>query len=313
MIPSIPPPEVPADRKPGTPRKRRLVISLAQPGGDKRWMDSVDFDQQVQWKVGEFVREDADRVLIVGVPSWPEPQADKVWAERLAECKRWWISVKGTAKSSAVVWISRRMDLTTLALCQDLDLPMYAGGVSGPGEEMGDCVWLCNWAPEKHFCGNIFCGQEIPADVRYKQCLGCKQVRFCERRDCAKLGMALHRPCCSEDPEMESKSYFLDQFYCVEGADDFASLEEYDMRIFGEEYFEAFCPMLSPDPDTELQQHQQQQQAAKKKPRSRKKPSRSKAAIAERAAAKAAALAALQQQQSPPPTPLLAPTPEPSF
>ena len=231
--------------QPQQQKRKRLIESIDQDGS---CISEAEFDEETRSQLMAYLRTEPQSIACVNsteltsVDSSDEEEEDNkdrvidrgTRMERLIrEHKRIYLECK--AEGKPVVWIVSRMDLFVLALCQDLDLPLYMGGRQGPSSAtVGDCVWLYNWAREKAFCGNVLCGEPIVPTVRHSVCVRCKQVRYCTRTSCSALGAMIHEECCSGSPDEPSQSYFMYQFATVEGEPLPIPLEEYAQMVLAD-------------------------------------------------------------------------------
>lgn len=235
-------------------KRKRLIESIDQ---DSCCISEAEFDEETRSRLMAYLRTEPQSIACVNsadliASSLEEDSDTSVEIDRgtklerlIREHKRIYLQCKAEGKN--VVWIVNRMDLFVLALCQDLDLPLYMGGRQGPSSAtVGDCVWLYNWAREKAFCGNVLCGEPINPALRHTICSRCKQVRYCHQPSCSALGALIHEDCCSGSPDEPSQSYFMYQFATVEGEPLPIPLEEYAQLV-----------LADPESPTPMEQQQQ--------------------------------------------------------
>lgn len=167
------------------------------------------------------------------------------WHERIRRCKEHYVERKRAEPGRAVVWIVRNLDLLTLALCQDLDLPLYLGGRRGPPAD-ADWVWVYSWSESTAYCANLLCGVELREGTAHALDGRCGQVRYCNNETCIRLGAALHEAHCSRAPDAGCTSYFMRQFEFAEG-DDLLDVEDYALQLLQEEPAEEQPTEPAPD------------------------------------------------------------------
>lgn len=226
------------------PRRKRTVLQLSTQGRRETCISAEEHNDLARRRLQRFMDEaSGGRVAPLQLTQ------DMDLEQAFARCRDCMAASKRARPHEPVVWVVSRMNLLTLALCQDMGLPLFMGGEGqGPRDDTGDCVWLYNWAPGRFFCGNPECGQLIVTSLRHFYCSGCQQVQYCPRPECALKGGALHQPKCSGSPNVPSCSYFMEKFLVsdikeatiepLEPADEqLLSVEEYMGRCFDAEDF----------------------------------------------------------------------------
>lgn len=220
-------------------KRKRAVLQLSTEGRKEACISAEEHDDLARLRLQRFMEEASGRVA----PLHLTQEMDL--AQAFGRCREWMAASKKARPHEPVVWVVSRMNLLTLALCQDMGLPLFMGGEGqGPRDDTGDCVWLYNWAPGRFFCGNPECGQLIVTSLRHFYCAGCHQVQYCPRPECAAKGAALHQTKCSGSPQVPSCSYFMDKFLvsgskeaAETGDESLLSVEEYMGRCFDAEDF----------------------------------------------------------------------------